>query len=148
MRRGESLAEKVELGEVGKQYEQNLRRTMLNQTKNIFNAKKRRSAQGEKNLQFTLELDNIKQKKTNLLIAALGGASDTLKILEKFILKEGGENRLQVKEDLQLESTRLPMIRKEWRRGRAMGNYDPKYKWSPSEGDPLKHTSRHRGKWL
>lgn len=92
-------------------------------------------------------MDTVKQKKTNSIVAALGGASDTLKILEKFILKEGGP-KWENKGGIDLEPSRLPLLKREWKRERVHANYDLKFKWEPSRRDSLKHTARVHKRWF
>lgn len=57
-------------------------------------------------------------------------ATSTLRILEKYIISDI-ESMRQEKKHFEVETTRLPIIRKEWKRERVVPNYDPKYRWVP-----------------
>ena len=63
-------------------------------------------------------------------------AYDTLKLLQKVILKEKNckpEKSIK-RSSIEVEANKLPLIQKEGsKRERVVPSYDPKYKWQPSE---------------
>jgi hypothetical protein len=119
---GSGQSSRIELGPIGQEYEQNLRRTVRSQAKAMCREKTRMMSWKEEDLQSISIYEHLKQQRIQSLKHTVDhkNAVETISLLQRVALRrnEHLDDRRRI---IELQASRLPMLEKKSKSKRERG---------------------------